>query len=133
MRILEIDSERRRLSLSAKRVEDQILPLSRPPRSDAEPTGDTQEQPAAAAAQTADPAPDGEGHGDGAQAQGQGAGETQAATQPDASGAEGEAAQAAQPEQAEQAEDRVAPAEPAEPQASGEPVPDAQPVESPQD
>jgi len=27
----------------------------------------------------------------------------------------------------------VAPAEPAEPQASGEPVPDAQPVESPQD
>ena len=28
--ILEIDSERRRLSLSAKRVEDQILPLSRP-------------------------------------------------------------------------------------------------------
>jgi small subunit ribosomal protein S1 len=30
VRILEIDSERRRLSLSAKRVEDQILPLSRP-------------------------------------------------------------------------------------------------------
>jgi small subunit ribosomal protein S1 len=30
IRILEIDSERRRLSLSAKRVEDQILPLSRP-------------------------------------------------------------------------------------------------------
>jgi small subunit ribosomal protein S1 len=30
VRILEIDSERRRLSLSAKRVEDQILPLPRP-------------------------------------------------------------------------------------------------------
>src|SRR5208282_1222203 len=30
VRILEIDSERRRLSLSAKRVEDQILPVSRP-------------------------------------------------------------------------------------------------------
>ncbi len=30
VKILEIDSERRRLSLSAKRVEDQILPVSRP-------------------------------------------------------------------------------------------------------
>ena len=30
VRILEIDSERRRLSLSAKRVEDQILPVARP-------------------------------------------------------------------------------------------------------
>ena len=30
VKILEIDSERRRLSLSAKRVEDQILPLPRP-------------------------------------------------------------------------------------------------------
>jgi small subunit ribosomal protein S1 len=36
VQILEIDSERRRLSLSAKRVEDQILPLSRP--GDADPT-----------------------------------------------------------------------------------------------
>jgi small subunit ribosomal protein S1 len=35
VRILEIDSERRRLSLSAKRVEDQILPLSRPGDTDA--------------------------------------------------------------------------------------------------
>jgi len=34
VRILEIDSERRRLSLSAKRVEDQILPLSRPDGAD---------------------------------------------------------------------------------------------------
>src|SRR5208282_3457533 len=29
VRILEIDSERRRLSLSAKRVEDQVLPVER--------------------------------------------------------------------------------------------------------
>jgi len=35
VKILEIDSERRRLSLSAKRVEDQILPLSRPGEEDA--------------------------------------------------------------------------------------------------
>ncbi|HWX87750.1 MAG TPA: 30S ribosomal protein S1, partial [Solirubrobacteraceae bacterium] len=39
VKILEIDSERRRLSLSAKRVEDQILPLPRPdvPAAPAEP------------------------------------------------------------------------------------------------
>ena len=38
VKILEIDSERRRLSLSAKRVEDQILPVARPgePASDAD-------------------------------------------------------------------------------------------------
>jgi small subunit ribosomal protein S1 len=39
VRILEIDSERRRLSLSAKRVEDQILPLSRPGGADSTETG----------------------------------------------------------------------------------------------
>ncbi|MGA2320786.1 MAG: 30S ribosomal protein S1 [Solirubrobacteraceae bacterium] len=37
VRILEIDSERRRLSLSAKRVEDQILPVSRPGEAEHEP------------------------------------------------------------------------------------------------
>ena len=36
VKILEIDSERRRLSLSAKRVEDQILPVARPGSPDAE-------------------------------------------------------------------------------------------------
>jgi small subunit ribosomal protein S1 len=36
VRILEIDSERRRLSLSAKRVEDQILPVARPGQPEAE-------------------------------------------------------------------------------------------------
>jgi small subunit ribosomal protein S1 len=40
VRILEIDSERRRLSLSAKRVEDQILPVSRPGEPDAETTAE---------------------------------------------------------------------------------------------
>ena len=40
VKILEIDSERRRLSLSAKRVEDQILPVSRPGEPDARPRRD---------------------------------------------------------------------------------------------
>jgi len=40
VKILEIDSERRRLSLSAKRVEDQILPVSRPGEPDDAPDGD---------------------------------------------------------------------------------------------
>jgi small subunit ribosomal protein S1 len=46
VKILEIDSERRRLSLSAKRVEDQILPVSRPgePAADAaDAAGETDE------------------------------------------------------------------------------------------
>jgi len=44
VRILEIDSERRRLSLSAKRVEDQILPVSRPGVPEAEPEGDATDE-----------------------------------------------------------------------------------------
>ncbi|HEY8303596.1 MAG TPA: 30S ribosomal protein S1 [Solirubrobacteraceae bacterium] len=40
VKILEIDSDRRRLSLSAKRVEDQILPLPRAESAVAEPTAD---------------------------------------------------------------------------------------------
>jgi small subunit ribosomal protein S1 len=40
VKILEIDSERRRLSLSAKRVEDQILPVSRPGESAPEPASE---------------------------------------------------------------------------------------------
>ncbi len=42
VKILEIDSERRRLSLSAKRVEDQILPVSRPGQPDV-PAGEVQD------------------------------------------------------------------------------------------
>jgi small subunit ribosomal protein S1 len=47
VKILEIDSERRRLSLSAKRVEDQILPVSRPGEPATGPSP-TDEQPGAA-------------------------------------------------------------------------------------
>jgi small subunit ribosomal protein S1 len=54
VKILEIDSERRRLSLSAKRVEDQILPLPRP---DAPAAVATVEEPAADA-QVEEPATD---------------------------------------------------------------------------
>ncbi len=48
VRILEIDSERRRLSLSAKRVEDQILPVSRPDDAPAAEITDGEEVPAEA-------------------------------------------------------------------------------------
>jgi small subunit ribosomal protein S1 len=44
VKILEIDSERRRLSLSAKRVEDQILPVSRPGEPAREATAGTGEE-----------------------------------------------------------------------------------------
>jgi small subunit ribosomal protein S1 len=51
VKILEIDSERRRLSLSAKRVEDQILPVARPGEpevveGDGDAESDAQEAPA---------------------------------------------------------------------------------------
>jgi small subunit ribosomal protein S1 len=56
VKILEIDSERRRLSLSAKRVEDQILPVSRPPGSEGdEPLEGEGDAPAEAAVETAAP------------------------------------------------------------------------------
>jgi small subunit ribosomal protein S1 len=44
VKILEIDSERRRLSLSAKRVEDQILPVSRPGEPAGEPASSEAEE-----------------------------------------------------------------------------------------
>ncbi|MHB8241348.1 MAG: 30S ribosomal protein S1 [Solirubrobacteraceae bacterium] len=47
VKILEIDSERRRLSLSAKRVEDQILPVTRPGEPERPPVAPGEEQPAA--------------------------------------------------------------------------------------
>ncbi|HEY4824411.1 MAG TPA: 30S ribosomal protein S1 [Solirubrobacteraceae bacterium] len=52
VKILEIDSERRRLSLSAKRVEDQILPVSRPGEPQAQPAAgeDAAEEPPSAEA-----------------------------------------------------------------------------------
>ncbi|MEA2201584.1 MAG: small subunit ribosomal protein [Solirubrobacteraceae bacterium] len=60
VKILEIDSERRRLSLSAKRVEDQILPVSRPGEPDRavadedEPAGDAEDAAAQSAAAEAE-------------------------------------------------------------------------------
>ena len=53
VRILEIDSERRRLSLSAKRVEDQILPVSRPGEPPREPDAEAQDAETAAGAEVA--------------------------------------------------------------------------------
>jgi small subunit ribosomal protein S1 len=55
VKILEIDSERRRLSLSAKRVEDQILPVSRPPGSEGDEPEGEDEAPAEGAVETAAP------------------------------------------------------------------------------
>jgi small subunit ribosomal protein S1 len=48
VRILEIDSERRRLSLSAKRVEDQILPLHERPSEETTDDGEPSEEAAVA-------------------------------------------------------------------------------------
>jgi small subunit ribosomal protein S1 len=85
VRILEIDSERRRLSLSAKRVEDQILPVARPGQPDGEPAADEQDE-ATAHEQTSPIAPE------------------SAAVEPDASAADqGEPSAAAEPEAAESA------------------------------
>ncbi len=96
VKILEIDSERRRLSLSAKRVEDQILPVSRP--------GEPQTEQAEPAAEAA--APD--------------------ATVPEATAAEATPAEAAAPEAAAPAEApapeaEAAAAEAAEPEQDAAP------------
>jgi small subunit ribosomal protein S1 len=62
VKILEIDSERRRLSLSAKRVEDQILPVSRPGEPPREPAAEAPagEAEASAAAEAPEAAAPGE-------------------------------------------------------------------------
>ena len=54
VKILEIDSERRRLSLSAKRVEDQILPVARPDAPAGEAAGGEQDGVDASASAPAD-------------------------------------------------------------------------------
>ncbi|HEY1835104.1 MAG TPA: 30S ribosomal protein S1 [Solirubrobacteraceae bacterium] len=113
VKILEIDSERRRLSLSAKRVEDQILPVSRPAGSEApQAAAATDEQAEQASFESAD------------------------AVEPDAGAVEGEAApEAAAPveeapvEEAE-AEPELAPAEQPEPEAVEQP--EAAAVEQPE-
>jgi small subunit ribosomal protein S1 len=55
VKILEIDSDRRRLSLSAKRVEDQILPVARPGQPAGEPMAEGAEGEDTTAAATAAP------------------------------------------------------------------------------
>ncbi len=125
VKILEIDSERRRLSLSAKRVEDQILPVSRPgeptptPSADGEDavveaapeTGEAPQAAEAAAAVEVDEAPEAA------------AVETEAAPEMEA------AVETAQPPEAPEAADAPAAAEepaPAEPaEASAPEAPEA--------
>jgi small subunit ribosomal protein S1 len=102
VKILEIDSERRRLSLSAKRVEDQILPVSRPGEPEAQPADTAQE----------------------AEAQGE-------AETPEAAASEAAAAPAEAQAPAEIAEAPAEIAEPtqdAEPAASGEPAAEVEPA-----
>ncbi|HYM54472.1 MAG TPA: 30S ribosomal protein S1 [Solirubrobacteraceae bacterium] len=63
VKILEIDSERRRLSLSAKRVEDQILPVSRPGEPERDASAEAQDAATdgdAEVAQEAEPAAEGD-------------------------------------------------------------------------
>jgi small subunit ribosomal protein S1 len=114
VKILEIDSERRRLSLSAKRVEDQILPVSRPGEPQAQPASGEDGAEEAPGAEVAAEAPSGE------------VAEAPAAEVAEAPAAEVTEAPAAEVEAAEApaAEEAAAPAEaePAaeEPQAGAE-------------
>jgi small subunit ribosomal protein S1 len=118
VKILEIDSERRRLSLSAKRVEDQILPVSRP--------GEPQAEPAEPAAEAA--APDATvSEATAAEATPAEAAAPEAAAPAEAPEAETAPAEAAEPEQdaAPEASAETAVAEPAQPEQ-------AQPADEPQ-
>jgi small subunit ribosomal protein S1 len=134
VKILEIDSERRRLSLSAKRVEDQLLPVSRPGEPDPEPLaegadtgelgGDAAEQTTAAAATLVE------------------TGEAEAEQAPETAEAEAEqaapsaavengAAPAAAPEETPPAEEPQAVEAPAEPQTVEAPEPEAEEEQAP--
>jgi small subunit ribosomal protein S1 len=111
VKILEIDSERRRLSLSAKRVEDQILPVSRP--------GEPQAQPAAGEDNAAEQAPSAES---GAEAPSAEVAEAPVAEAPvaEAEVAEAPAAEEAAPAEAAPAAEEPQAAEEAEASASAE-------------
>jgi small subunit ribosomal protein S1 len=122
VKILEIDSERRRLSLSAKRVEDQILPISRP----GEPESDEGGQAAAAEAgqDTASAAAAAPSETDETQAAPEASAETPQAPETTPSGETSAAPGAASPEAAEASQapavvDGDAPAD--EPAAAGAP------------
>jgi small subunit ribosomal protein S1 len=140
VKILEIDSERRRLSLSAKRVEGQILPVARAGADVTEPaeavgeSADAQEAPAEPqpdAAADAEPAPAAEAPAqDAAESASEAQAEAQAAPEPLAeAAAESEAATGAQDEEdgaAPQAEaatqDGTAPEAVAAPEGQAEPA-----------
>ncbi|MGN6373726.1 MAG: 30S ribosomal protein S1 [Solirubrobacteraceae bacterium] len=108
VKILEIDSDRRRLSLSAKRVEDQILPLK---RADAAP---------AAPAAEAEPTTAGEAeHGLGADAEPQAEGDAEPP-------ATVEPAAAVEPATEAEPATEVEPAAAVEPPAEAQPVAEAQ-------
>jgi small subunit ribosomal protein S1 len=136
VKILEIDSERRRLSLSAKRVEDQILPVSRPGEPAAEEYDDAgaealdAEAPEAVVGAEAVVEPD-------AVAEPEAAAPAEVAAEPEAAApaevaAEPEAAApaevAAEPEAAAPAEVAAEPEAPAEAPAEAEQPPAAEPV-----
>jgi small subunit ribosomal protein S1 len=111
VKILEIDSERRRLSLSAKRVEDQILPVSRPGEPDPEPAAEGEDGEFQAAAETAE-APE-------------------AAAPPEAPEAAAPSEVADAPAEAEATPDAEAEPEP-EPEAEAEAAPVAEVAEAPE-
>ena len=109
VRILEIDSDRRRLSLSAKRVEDQVLPVSRAADADeeqpeaegaAQPQAEAAEQPEAEVAEQ----PESE------------------ATQPEAEAAEQPESEAVAQPETEAATQVAAEPEPQEDEAASEPA-----------
>jgi small subunit ribosomal protein S1 len=132
VKILEIDSERRRLSLSAKRVEDQILPVARPaaeaepePAGDGEAAADAPEAAAAAAAEQGEPAAETSAPSEADATEAAASEPADAAAEPAAqAAAEPEAAQAAaEPEAAQAAPEPAVPADaPAEPAAPAEAV-----------
>jgi small subunit ribosomal protein S1 len=135
VKILEIDSDRRRLSLSAKRVEDQVLPISRAgePEDEQQPAG----EPEASTEVAAEPEPEQQGTAEPeASVEVAAAPEPEVETQPEA-----QTEQAAEPEaQVEQAaepeaQDAAAPAAEAQdaeasPDAEAAPDAEAEPEES---
>jgi small subunit ribosomal protein S1 len=102
VKILEIDSERRRLSLSAKRVEDQVLPLPREPEAEA---AESELVPAGERAPSEDQAemgqePEGQA-GDGAQGEAPTEQATQGVAPPDPEAALAASAEQGEPEGSE--------------------------------
>jgi small subunit ribosomal protein S1 len=134
VKILEIDSDRRRLSLSAKRVEDQILPVARAGAQAAPPAEATTAEAAesapptevvseAAAEPEAPTEPEGAAEPE-APTEPEGAAEAEAVAEPEVA-AEAEAV--AEPEVAAEAEAVAEPDAPAEPEGAAEPEAAAEP------